>query len=217
MVRDVAGGAEHHPAAADDVGEERRDGRADAGAGEGRGRQYRLTARGGVVWSPHCAGGRLGFVVRTGGCGMTGWDIKPQGVQGQLKVVGVHAGELEKALNALLVDLGAAARAAGTVVPGGTEFGASMGPVAPGLERGPVAASVIAPPAMGPVASALGEYAKARKAQLKSMSERIQAAVLGAATATNEYVEGDLDTAKQAQNAAKSVRLDLLKELRGAK
>ncbi|ESU49567.1 MULTISPECIES: DUF6507 family protein [Streptomyces] len=148
---------------------------------------------------------------------MTGWDIKPQGVQGQLKVVGVHAGELEKALNALLVDLGAAARAAGTVVPGGTEFGASMGPVAPGLERGPVAASVIAPPAMGPVASALGEYAKARKAQLKSMSERIQAAVLGAATATNEYVEGDLDTAKQAQNAAKSVRLDLLKELRGAK
>lgn len=148
---------------------------------------------------------------------MTGWDIKPQGVQGRLKVVGGHAGELEEALNAMLASLGAAARAAGTVVPGGTEAGVSMGPVAPGRERGPVAVSVIAPPAMGPVAAALGEYAKARQPKLKSMSERIQAAVLGAATATNEYMEGDLDTAKQAQNAAKAVRLDLLKELRGSK
>ncbi|WP_419724054.1 hypothetical protein [Streptomyces pratensis] len=40
--------------------------------------------------------------------------------------------------------------------------------------------------------------------------------VLGAATATNEYVEGDLDT-KQAQNAAKTVRLDLLKDMRAGK
>ncbi|MFJ6615605.1 DUF6507 family protein, partial [Streptomyces sp. NPDC091289] len=121
----------------------------------------------------------------------------------------------EKALNAMLADLGAAARAAGTVAVGGTKSGASMGPVAPGREQGPVAA--IAPPAMGPVAAALGEYAQARKPQLKSMSQRVQAAVLGAATATNEYMEGDLDTAKQAQNAARAVRLDLLKELRGKK
>ncbi|MBT2895622.1 DUF6507 family protein [Streptomyces sp. McG3] len=148
---------------------------------------------------------------------MTGWDIKPQGVQGQLKVVGGHAGELEKALNALMKDLMEAAQAAGTAVPGGTKAGSPVGPVAPGRQLSPVAASVVAPTATGPVAAALGEYVTARQAQLKSMSERIQAAVLGAATATNEYMEGDLDTAKQAQNAAKAVRLDLLKELRGTK
>ncbi|OCC07093.1 hypothetical protein A3Q37_07133 [Streptomyces sp. PTY087I2] len=49
---------------------------------------------------------------------MSGWDIKPQGVQGQLRVVGVHAGELEKALSALMKDLGEAARSAGTAVAG---------------------------------------------------------------------------------------------------
>ncbi|MBK3555314.1 hypothetical protein JHN55_01920 [Streptomyces sp. MBT56] len=141
---------------------------------------------------------------------MTGWDIKPQGVQGQLKVVGVHAGELEKALNALMKDLGEAAQSAGTAVPGTAASTPLHGPVAPG--RAPLSRA-----ASGPVAAALGEYVTARQAQLTSMSERIQAAVLGAATATNEYVEGDLDTAKQAQNAAKSVRLDVLKDLRGAK
>ncbi|WP_406190124.1 DUF6507 family protein [Streptomyces griseus] len=141
---------------------------------------------------------------------MTGWDIKPQGVQGQLKVVGGHAGELEKALNALLKDLGEAAQAAGTAVPGTAASISLQGPVAPG--QAPLSRA-----ATGPVAAALGEYVAARQAQLKSMSERIQAAVLGAATATNEYVEGDLDTAKQAQDAAKSVRLDLLRDMRAGK
>ncbi|MFC9585978.1 DUF6507 family protein, partial [Streptomyces yangpuensis] len=49
---------------------------------------------------------------------MTSWDIKPQGVQGQLKTVGGNAGELEKALNALLTAMSEAAQAAGTAVPG---------------------------------------------------------------------------------------------------
>ncbi|MFI1248350.1 DUF6507 family protein [Streptomyces anulatus] len=141
---------------------------------------------------------------------MTGWDIKPQGVQGQLKVVGGHAGELEKALNALMKDLGEAAQAAGTAVPGTAASTPLQGPVAPG--QAPLSRA-----ATGPVAAALGEYAQSRQAQLKSMSERIQAAVMGAATATNEYVEGDLDTAKQAQNAARSVRLDLLKDMRAGR
>ncbi|MFF3993606.1 DUF6507 family protein [Streptomyces cyaneofuscatus] len=148
---------------------------------------------------------------------MTAWDIKPQGVQGQLKVVGTHAGDLEKALGTWLTDVAEAAQAAGTAIPGGTEAGRPVGPVAPGRQLGPVAGSIVAPSATGPVAAALGEYVTARKPKLKSMAERIQAAVLGAATATNEYVEGDLDTAKQAQDAAKSVRLDLLKELGGRK
>lgn len=141
---------------------------------------------------------------------MTGWDIKPQGVQGQLKVVGGHAGELEKALNALMKDLGEAAQAAGTAVPGTAASTPLQGPVAPG--QAPLSRA-----ATGPVAAALGEYAQSRQDQLKSMSERIQAAVMGAATATNEYVEGDLDTAKQAQNAARSVRLDLLKDMRAGR
>ncbi|MFF6904425.1 DUF6507 family protein [Streptomyces sp. NPDC012389] len=50
--------------------------------------------------------------------------------------------------------------------------------------------------AIGPVAAALGQYALARQAQLKSTPERIQAAVLGAAAAANEYVEGDLTGAR---------------------
>lgn len=141
---------------------------------------------------------------------MTAWDIKPQGVQGQLKVVGAHAGDLEKALNAMVSAMSDAAEAAGTAVPGTAASLPVHGPVA-------VGAAPISHPTLGPVAAALGEYMTARQPQLKTMTERIQAAVLGAATATNEYVEGDLDTAKQAQDAAKSVRLDLLKDMGAAK
>ncbi|MFF1921506.1 DUF6507 family protein [Streptomyces sp. NPDC058221] len=141
---------------------------------------------------------------------MTAWDIKPQGVQGQLKVVGAHAGDLEKALNAMVTAMSEAAQAAGTAVLGTAASTPLQGPVAPGqapLSRG----------ATGPVAAALAEYLNRRTPQLKALSERIQAATLGAATATNEYVEGDLDTAKQAQDAAKSVRLDLLKDMGAGK
>lgn len=137
---------------------------------------------------------------------MTAWDIKPQGVQGQLKTVGGHAGDLEKALNAMVTALSGAATAAGTAVPGTVASVPVYGPVAPGADP-------LSHPTLGPVAAALGAYMKQRKPQLKAMAERIQAAVLGAATATNEYVEGDLDTAKRAQDAARSVRLDLLKDM----
>jgi hypothetical protein len=141
---------------------------------------------------------------------MTAWDIKPQGVQGQLKVVGTHAGDLEKALTALMTDMSGAAQAAGTAVPGTQASTPIQGPVAPGqppLSQG----------AMGPVAAALGEYLEKRQKDLKNMAERIQAAVLGAAAATNAYLEGDLDAAKHAQDAAKAVRLDLLKDAGGQK
>ncbi|WP_405678759.1 DUF6507 family protein [Streptomyces sp. NBC_00048] len=136
---------------------------------------------------------------------MTSWDIKPQGVQGQLKTVGGHAGDLEKALNALLTDMSLAAQHAGTAVPGsGAKF---VGPLAPGQARN----------AMGPVAAALGEYLKGREKELKSMTERIEACMRGAATATNEYLEGDLDQAKAAQDAARSVNLQYLREHSGDK
>jgi len=141
---------------------------------------------------------------------VTAWDIKPQGVQGQLKQVGTHAGDLEKALNAMVTAISEAATHAGTAVPGTAASLPVAGPVAVGAEP-------LSHPTLGPVAAALGTYVTERKPQLKSMAERIQAAVLGAATATNEYVEGDLDTAKRAQDAARSVRLDLLKDMGAGK
>jgi hypothetical protein len=142
---------------------------------------------------------------------MTGWDIQPQGVQGQLKVVGTHAGDLGKALNTLLTDMQDAAQAAGTAVPG-TQ--ANVGPDGPVVGK---AGPLLTHKATGPVAAALAEYMTHRKKELKAMADRCQAAVLGAAKATNEYVEGDLAAAKNTQNAARAVRLDALKDAGGKK
>ncbi|NBM18477.1 DUF6507 family protein [Streptomyces sp. GC420] len=141
---------------------------------------------------------------------MPSWDIRPQGVQGQLQLTGTKAGELEKALKTLGTDVSQAAQAAGTAVPGSQAETRLQGPVAPGQ-------APLSQKAMGPVAAALAEYFKEREKDLKAMAERIQAAVTGAALATREYVEGDLDTAKQAQDAARAVDLDLLKDLGGRK
>lgn len=130
-----------------------------------------------------------------GGRGMTSWDIKPQGVQGQLKTVGGHAGDLSTALNAMLTDMSQAAQYAGTAVPG----------------------SAAETRLAGPVAAALGEYLKGRKPELESMTRRIEACVLGAVKATNEYIEGDLDQAKAAQDAARAMNLEALREQPGGK
>ncbi|NXY93856.1 hypothetical protein HYE82_05495 [Streptomyces sp. BR123] len=138
---------------------------------------------------------------------MTAWDIKPQGVQGQLKTVGGHAGDLEKALNTLVTAMSKAGEAAGTAVPGSVSKTAIPNP-APG--HAPTMKG-----AMGPVAAALGEYLKGREKELKSMAERIEACILGAVKATNEYLEGDLESAKQAQDAARSVNLEVLRQKPG--
>ncbi|MFH8515217.1 DUF6507 family protein [Streptomyces gelaticus] len=139
---------------------------------------------------------------------MVAWDIRPQGVQGQLKVTGTHAGDLEKALTALMATMSEAAQAAGTAVPGPQAATPLQGPVAPG-------SAPLTQKAMGPVAAALGEYLEERQKDFKAMAERIEAAVLGAVEATNAYCEGDLDAAKHAQDAARAVRLDLLKDTGG--
>ncbi|MES9588145.1 DUF6507 family protein [Streptomyces sp. NPDC094045] len=139
---------------------------------------------------------------------MVAWDIRPQGVQGQLKVTGTHAGDLEKALTALMTTMSEAAQAAGTAVPGAQATTPLQGPVAPGQ-------APLSQKALGPVAAALGEYLGEREKDFKAMAERIEAAVLGAVEATNAYCEGDLEAAEHAQNAAKAVRLDLLKDTGG--
>ncbi|MFB6865505.1 DUF6507 family protein [Streptomyces virginiae] len=148
---------------------------------------------------------------------MTSWDIKPQGVQGHLKTVGGNAGELEKALNELLTAMSEAAQAAGTAVPGSQSGMTPQGPVAPGAGPAPGSAFVAPQKALGPVAAALGEYLSTRKPEFESMAKRIEACILGAVLATNEYLQGDLDQAKEAQDAARSVNLDLLREKTGAK
>ncbi|MFB8031584.1 DUF6507 family protein [Streptomyces sp. NPDC056004] len=135
---------------------------------------------------------------------MVGWDIRPQGVQGQLRVVGTHAGDLAKALTALTATVSEAAQAAGTAVPGAQAVTPLQGPVAPG--QAPLSRT-----AMGPVAAALGEYLREREKDFRSMSERTEASVLGAVDATNAYCRGDLEAAEHAQKAARAVRLDLLR------
>ncbi|MEV0370627.1 DUF6507 family protein [Streptomyces sp. NPDC050636] len=144
---------------------------------------------------------------------MASWDIQPQGVQGQLKVVGTHAEDLGKALTTLFADMQEVAVAAGTAVPGSQAAVRPQGPVVP--QEAPKWSSQ---KSMGPVGAALAEYAKEkRKTDLKAMADRCQAAVLGAAKATNEYVEGDLEAAKNAQTAARRLRLDALKDFGGKK
>ncbi|KUL34925.1 hypothetical protein ADL22_29340 [Streptomyces sp. NRRL F-4489] len=147
---------------------------------------------------------------------MTSWDIQPQGVQGQLKVVGGHAEDLGDVLSGLLADLRDAAQAAGTAVPGSQAAASPHGPVMPGpAAKGPTGAPVWSQTSTGPVATALAAYAAARKNDFNAMAERCQAAVLGAVKATNEYVQGDLEAARNAQNAARAVRLDAFKDLGG--
>ncbi|MFJ8676364.1 DUF6507 family protein [Streptomyces sp. NPDC093589] len=144
---------------------------------------------------------------------MATWDIQPQGVQGQLRVVGTHSEDLGKALTTLLSDMEQAAWAAGTAVPGSQAATRPQGPVLP--QTAPSWSSHTT--TTGPVGAALVAYAKHRKNDLKAMADRCQAAVLGAAKATTEYVEGDLEAAKNAQSAARSVRLDALKDFGGKK
>jgi hypothetical protein len=147
---------------------------------------------------------------------MASWDIQPQGVQGQLKVVGAHAEDLGDVLSTLLAELRDAAQAAGTAVPGSQAITAPHGPVmARSGVQGPSGAPLLSQTSTGPVAAALSEYATRRQNDFKAMADRCQAAVLGAVKATNEYVQGDLEAAKNAQNAARAVRLDAFKDVGG--
>ncbi|MER7175187.1 DUF6507 family protein [Streptomyces mesophilus] len=123
---------------------------------------------------------------------MSKWDIKPQGVQGQLTMTGEAAKDLADAAKAMVNDLMSAAGSAGTAVPGSQYSGPMIGPVVPGTPRNPV----------GPVAAALSTYMEKRQAQLTSMAERTGNSMTGAAEATNAYVQGDLDMAAEAQGKA---------------
>ncbi|MFI6944205.1 DUF6507 family protein [Streptomyces sp. NPDC050418] len=131
---------------------------------------------------------------------MSKWDIKPQGVQGQLTMTGEAAKELASAAKSMVEDLMSAASSAGTAVPGSQYSGPMIGPVPAGTPRNPV----------GKVAEALSTYMEERQNKLKSMAERTGNSMTGAAEATNAYVEGDLDMAAEAQGKAlKTPKVDL--------
>ncbi|MFB6440830.1 DUF6507 family protein [Streptomyces sp. NPDC056411] len=109
---------------------------------------------------------------------MASWDIQPQGVQGQLKVVGRHAEDLGDALNSLLCDM---PRRGGAAVPGSQARATSVR--AGGAAEGSmvVVADVDRAGRCG-----AGRVRDASQDGLTVMADRCQAAVLGAAKATNE-------------------------------
>ncbi|MFD9904968.1 DUF6507 family protein [Streptomyces sp. NPDC059063] len=113
---------------------------------------------------------------------MTAWDIDPGGVGGVLKRAGGSAERMAKAGNKMQKTLPSAAASAGTIVEGGHEGDGKT------REEGGEGAQ-------GPVASALGVFARQWNDDLKSISRRAASSLLGAHLATQAYVTGDLDMA----------------------
>ncbi|MBC9717986.1 hypothetical protein H9Y04_36185 [Streptomyces sp. TRM66268-LWL] len=110
---------------------------------------------------------------------MTGWDIRPSGVQSILSLVGDAADGLEKDVKAYGTNMESAATSAGTIS---------------GLYCGE------AP--VGPVAVALANFAKDTENMIKFMAARTGKTMEGTVKATTEYVEGDVEMAAEAQRKA---------------
>ncbi|MGA4839875.1 DUF6507 family protein [Streptomyces sp. G45] len=110
---------------------------------------------------------------------MTGWDIQPGGVGSVLKRAGGAAERMAKAGQKMQKTLPSAAASAGTIAEGGHEGdGKSREDGGDGKQ--------------GPVASALGVFARQWDKELAHVSRRAASSLLGAQLATKEYVEGDL-------------------------
>ncbi|MGW3147313.1 DUF6507 family protein [Streptomyces sp. NPDC001177] len=119
---------------------------------------------------------------------MPTWDISPSGVQHVLNETGKAAEGLSNTGKALGETMPSAAKSAGTIRQGG-------------LEKSGV---------MGPVAAALGEFFEAYQKDLTYVAVRTSNSLNGAATATSQYVKGDLEMAAKAQAAAlKEPKIDL--------
>ncbi|WP_415950368.1 DUF6507 family protein [Streptomyces sp. KLOTTS4A1] len=111
---------------------------------------------------------------------MSGWDIRPQGVQGVLKITGETAGGIEKQATAFGEHLQSAATSAGTVAAEGAE----------GTENG------------GLVALALSQFAEHAVTDIKFVAARAGKSLTGAVEATTAYLDGDLAMAAEAQRKA---------------
>ncbi|MCX4730395.1 DUF6507 family protein [Streptomyces sp. NBC_01363] len=119
---------------------------------------------------------------------MTGWDLKPQGIQGVLKTTGEVASKIQTYATSYGDHLSSAASSAGTIT---AEGGAGGG----GGKGGEQAVG-------GLVALALSQFAEHTTPDLKFIAARAGKSLTGAVDATTAYLNGDLDMAAEAQRKA---------------
>ncbi|MEE1766728.1 DUF6507 family protein, partial [Streptomyces sp. JV185] len=118
---------------------------------------------------------------------MTGWDLKPQGIQGVLKSTGEIASKIQTHATSYGDHLSSAASSAGTITAeGGGDGGGKDGEQAVG----------------GLVALALSQFAEHTTPDLKFIAARAGKSLTGAVDATTAYLNGDLDMAAEAQRKA---------------
>ncbi|WP_408056431.1 DUF6507 family protein [Streptomyces mesophilus] len=110
---------------------------------------------------------------------MSGWDIRPQGVQGILKTTGETAGGIEKQATTFGEHLKTAATSAGTIAAEGADQG-------------------------GLVALALSQFAEHAAKDIKFVAARAGKSLTGAVEATTAYLNGDVEMAAEAQRKALS-------------
>ncbi|MBC9719803.1 hypothetical protein H9Y04_45930 [Streptomyces sp. TRM66268-LWL] len=113
---------------------------------------------------------------------VSGWDIRPQGVQGVLKTTGETAGGIEKQATSFGEHLKSAATSAGTIAAEGAE----------GSDQG------------GLVALALSQFAEHAVKDIKFVAARAGKSLTGAVEATTAYLNGDTEMAAEAQRKALS-------------
>jgi hypothetical protein len=113
---------------------------------------------------------------------VSGWDLKPQGIEGVLKTTGETASHLEGYAKAYGEHLTSAASSAGTV----SAEGGGGGEKAQG----------------GLVALALSQYAEHATKDLQYIALRAGKSLQGAVDATTAYLRGDEAMAAEAQRKA---------------
>ncbi|MFE3153248.1 DUF6507 family protein [Streptomyces sp. NPDC059218] len=120
---------------------------------------------------------------------MTGWDLKPQGIQGVLKTTGEVASKIQTYATSYGDHMTSAASSAGTITAegggGGGDSGGKGGEAVGGL-----------------VALALSQFAEHTTGDLKFIAARAGKSLTGAVDATTAYLNGDLDMAAEAQRKA---------------
>ncbi|MET7922365.1 DUF6507 family protein [Streptomyces avermitilis] len=115
---------------------------------------------------------------------VSGWDLKPQGIQGVLKTTGETASHIETHAKSYGEHLTSAATNAGTI---SAEGGGGGEKAAGGL-----------------VALALSQYAEHAAIDLKFIAARAGKSLQGAVDATTAYLNGDQEMAAEAQRKALS-------------
>jgi hypothetical protein len=116
---------------------------------------------------------------------VSGWDLRPQGIQGVLKTTGGTASHLEGHAKAFGKHLTSAASSSGTVAADGGGGGGDGKKAQGGL-----------------VALALSQYAEHATKDLQFIAARAGKSLQGAVDATTAYLHGDEHMAAEAQRKA---------------